>query len=174
MYRPLFANQLFANLLLASLAIVLSACATNADKPTPLQLTIAVANDANPDETGRPSPVVLGVFDLAQAERFRDADYLALLSAPQKKLRSDLLDQHRLPAIAPGSQRTLALKLDAKANFIGVVAELAQFSDTKARLAIPLKPGRATTLKLIVGAHGITKDDSTPSRISTRDRFNDD
>jgi predicted component of type VI protein secretion system len=68
----------------------------------------------------------------------------------------------------------LALNIDGKANYIGVVAELAQFSDKMTRVAIPLKPGHATTLKLTVDAHGITKDDETKAHVSIHNRFNDD
>jgi len=169
MYRPAFAKLVFA-----SLAIVLASCATTGNRPIPLQITIAVANDANPDEAGRPSPVVVDIFDLARTERFRDADYLALLSAPERKLRGDVLDQHRLTAIAPGSQRVLTLTADAKTEFIGVIAELVQYSDTKTRLALPLKPGNATTLKLIVNANGIKNSDETRPSFLPRDRFNED
>jgi len=167
-------QSFFTNLTLASIVTILAGCATTSDTSTPLQLSITVANDANPDEAGRPSPIVLDIFDLARTERFRDADYLALLSAPQKKLRSDMLDRHRLAAVAPGSQRVLTLAVDPKATYIGVVAELVQFADVKTRLALPLDPGHATTLKLIVNADGIVKSNEAPPRVSLHNRFNDD
>jgi len=168
MYRAFFIK-----LVLASLFIILAGCAATGDRPTPLQLTIAVANDANPDEAGRPSPIVMDIFDLARTERFHDTDYLELLSAPQKKLHGDMLDRHRLTAIAPGSRRLLTLTVDPKATYIGVVAELVQFADAKTRLALPLKPGHATTLKLIVNANGIVKNNEAPPQVSLHDRFND-
>jgi type VI secretion system protein VasD len=176
MYRRLLTALVIAFVIAPVTAAVLAAsgCATTADRPTQLKLTIVIAADANPDDTGRPSPVVLGVFDLVRPERFRNADYLGLLSAPEKNLRSDLIDTHRTKAIAPGSQQELTLTLDAQTRHVGIVAELLQFSRAKTRISIPLDQLRATELKLTVDADGVAISDAKKTSSTISSRFNDD
>jgi len=167
-------HRRFLTVLIIAAVISVSGCASTTDRATQLKLTIVVAADANPDDTGRPSPVVLGVFDLVRPERFRNADYLDLLSAPEKNLRSDLIDTHRTKAIAPGSQQALTLTLDAQTRHIGIVAELLQFSSAKTRIAIPLNRQRATELKLVVDADGVAINDVSKASSTISGRFNDD
>jgi type VI secretion system protein VasD len=165
MYRLLQLLCLFA---------LLSSCATTHKLTEPLQLNIAVAANANPDDRGRPSPVVVNIFDLNKPQRFRNADYLALLATPRKILRGDMLGVHRINAIAPGSERTLQLAVDAQANHIGIVAELVDFSSVDARATLALQSHRSNALNLSINANGITvtPDGNTESRLFSR--FNDD
>lgn len=165
MYRLLHLLGLFA---------LLSGCATTHDPTKPLQLNIAVAANANPDESGRPSPVVVNIFDLKKPQRFRNADYLALLATPRKILRGDMLGIHRINAIAPGSERTLQLALDAQTRHVGIVAELVEFSSVDARATFALQARRTHALTLNISANGITVTSDDGAESSTFSRFNDD
>lgn len=159
---------------LLCLFTLLSSCATTRDPTQPLQLNIAVAANANPDDSGRPSPVVVSIFDLKKPQRFRNADYLALLATPRKILRGDMLGVHRINAIAPGSERTLQLALDAQTRHIGIVAELVDFSGVDARATLVLQSRRAHALNLNISANGIAIGPDDDAEGSMFSRFNDD
>lgn len=152
----------------------MAGCATTPGHPTPLRLDIEVAEDANPDDGGRPSPVVLSIFDLAMPERFSRSNYLTLLSAPEKCLRGDLLGSHRTNAIAPGTQRTIELTAEPSARHVGIIAELVQFPDAKTRVDVPLRPNRLNRVKLRIDSAGIRLRNDDRPRLVTQGRFNDD
>jgi type VI secretion system protein VasD len=156
------------------LVALLCSCASAPDRPVPLRLNIAVAANANPDDSGRPSPVVISIFDLARQNRFRNADYLALLTTPQHALQGDMLASHRVTAIVPGVHRSIELMLDAKTRHIGIVAEVVSFSGTSARATVELKPGQAQELNLEIAASGITVVADKLHEPGTFSRFNDD
>jgi type VI secretion system protein VasD len=137
-----------------------------------LELEISVSADANPDDAGRPSPVVLSVFDLLQTHSFRRAAYLDLLRNPQKLLKENLLGQQRTTAIAPGQHRTLTLMLEPQALHAGIVAELVQFAAVKTRTTAALKPAAKNRLQLVVNARGIALQQA--DKPTAYQRFNDD
>lgn len=138
------------------LCFFLTACST-LSHPTPqLELTIAIAADANPDVRGRPSPVVLHLLQLGNDRRFGVADYLALLRDPDAELRQTLVTTQRIEPIAPGDTRRLAIDIDRDARFIGVIAELAQFDAAQTRAAIPCEIAqRAGRLQVTVDDAGV-------------------
>ena len=49
---------------ICSLAIALGACGGGAPKATPTRASLVVAGDVNPDSSGRPSPVVVRLYQL--------------------------------------------------------------------------------------------------------------
>lgn len=154
--------------------IAAAGCATAPDRAVPLQLDIEVAADANPDDRGRPSPVVLSIFELVQPERFNRCTYLSLLATPHKCLHEDLLGTHRTLAVAPGTQRIIELAAAPGSRHIGVVAEFVQFADAKNRINAPLSPTRSNRVKLRIDSRGIVMRSGDPPRQAIHSRFNDD
>ena len=72
-------NSLKALLLLLLTMIFLSGCqAVYATFPPSTKLHFRVAADINPDAEGRPSPVIIKVYELASKTVFENQDFFAL------------------------------------------------------------------------------------------------
>ena len=54
-----------------------------------MRLTLAATADSNPDATGRPSPVVVRVYQLKTDVAFKGAEFFALFDDDMKVLGPD-------------------------------------------------------------------------------------
>ena len=102
----------------------LAACASSPPpppKPTIAHATIDVQADVNPDARGRPSPVVLRLYELKAYGAFRDADFFALFDRDQQTLGADLVAKEEF-RLEPRDKRQFDRKLQSETRYLGVVA----------------------------------------------------
>ncbi len=118
---------MFAVLWLAALG-ALSGCAAKPVKPEPLRAQFVVSAEANPDASGRPSPIVVRLFQLSEEGEFASADFFEVYDKEQEVLGSSLLSREEY-VLAPGETRNVEVALDAQARYLGV---LAAFRDIRA------------------------------------------
>jgi type VI secretion system protein VasD len=133
---------------LAPLAAVLAlaarfalAAADPAAVPTALELTVVGAPTLNPNAEGRPSPVVVRIYDLAAVHAFEAADFAALFEHPDNVLQADLLTQEEF-VVRPGEIQQHNRNLEAHVQALGVVAAFRDLGQAVWHLAVPVKPGR--------------------------------
>jgi type VI secretion system protein VasD len=111
-------------MLLAGVVLAISGCGGKEPPPPPpppgiVDLDIAAAPDVNPDLSGRPSPVTVTVYQLAERGALDRADFFQLskpetLAADQRG-REDVL-------LSPGEQKKLTAPLKEGARYIAIVA----------------------------------------------------
>src|SRR5687767_3676763 len=92
----------------AVLAITSCASAPKPPKPARTRLTVAAAPDSNPDANGRPSPVVVRVYQLKADTAFKGADFFALFDDEMKVLGPELIGRSEY-TLAPSERRTMEL-----------------------------------------------------------------
>jgi type VI secretion system protein VasD len=90
-------------------------------KPARTRLTLAASADSNPDASGRPSPVVVRVYQLKTDGAFTGAEFFALFDDDMKVLGPDLVGRNEY-VLAPSERRTMELDVSADAQFVGVIA----------------------------------------------------
>ncbi len=112
-------------------------------------LQIEVGADVNPDLSGRPSPVVLRVFVLADAVTFDKASLDELSGKPQDVLAAALLSEQRL-LVRPGERKTLTLVASPTARHVGVTAEFADALGSGWRARLPVDPAAPPRNGLVV------------------------
>ncbi len=61
--------------------------------PPRLRPTLVVAQDVNPDRAGRPSPIVVRIYQLKEEGAFNNADYFALMDKEQETLGASLVSR---------------------------------------------------------------------------------
>jgi type VI secretion system protein VasD len=101
--------------------------------------------------SGRPSPVVIRVYQLKSDGAFAGAEFFALFDDDRKVLGAELLNREEYE-LAPGEQRTLELIGPPEAHFIGTVAAFQGIRGATWRALIPVdnKPGRPATSLTVV------------------------
>ena len=82
---------------------------------------ISASADLNPDYRGRPSPVVLILFQLGAADAFRNADFFSLYDPSAAVLGGDLIDRSQM-MLQPGEMRPFEAEFSEDARYIGVIA----------------------------------------------------
>jgi type VI secretion system protein VasD len=108
--------------LLAIVACVaLAACAGAPPKPAKAQLSISASTAVNPDADGRPSPVVVRLYQLKDDAAFGGADFFAIFDKEEATLAASLLSREEF-VLAPGDARMVELQVSPEARFLGVAA----------------------------------------------------
>jgi type VI secretion system protein VasD len=99
-------------------------------------MTIAANADVNPDAGGRPSPVVVRVYQLKADAAFRDADFFVLYKDEQKALGPELITRDEF-ILAPTESRTLDVTLSPDARFVGAIAAFRDIRNAEWRSIVP-------------------------------------
>ena len=141
--------------LILFVCLTLAACGGGAPKPEGLVVKVTATEDVNPDLQGRPSPIVLNVFELSSAESFNSLDYLGLTSNSGMALGADRLNGTQT-VIAPGGFTALELQLDARTSAIGLVAGYRDIDNATWRRAVSIVPGETAEINVQLGQFQMT------------------
>jgi type VI secretion system protein VasD len=125
--------------------VVMIACASSPPKPARTRLTVAATADTNPDANGRPSPVVVRVYQLKADTAFNAAEFFALFDDEMKVLGPDLIGRNEY-TVAPSERRTLEMDVSADAKFVGIIAAYRDIRNAQWRTIVqaPLKKDDVT------------------------------
>lgn len=138
-------------LLLGLILPALMACVTPPPPPpTRVQLTVEASPEANPDPAGRPSPVVVRVYELTGSSSFEEGDFFQLFEQPEATLGSDLRDISDL-VIAPGGRETLAKELSPDTRYIGILANFRDIDQAQWREGFVVPANQTTPVTVRVG-----------------------
>ena len=130
---------LIIGILVATTMVLLSSCG-GAPKREKIGLQVSATADVNPDQQGRPSPVMLHVLELNSEEQFNRLDYMSLTQSSGAALGPDLLGKTNL-VFSPGDSRQLPLELNPQTTFIGLVAGYRDMDNANWRTSIPVTQG---------------------------------
>jgi type VI secretion system protein VasD len=121
------------------------------EPPRPVNVTIDVKATAavNPDADGRPSPLAVRVFQLADSAAFMKTDLNDLWSSEATVLAAALVSRQEF-MLAPGAGAMGSMTLDPKTRYVGVAAAFRDFRNATWRTVEPLSqpPGATTDLVL--------------------------
>lgn len=90
-------------------------------KPTEAHAQLIVSSDANPDSTGRASPIVVRLFQLRNDGEFATADFFALYDKEKETLGASYISREEY-VLNPGETRALEVAVNPEARFIGALA----------------------------------------------------
>ena len=129
----------------ACLPLLLSGCSSGLgaltgprqELPVPLEITIMAAENANPAINGRPSPVIVTLFELSATSNFLSTDFFSLHSPGGASLANELvgMEQHSL---LPGEIRVVHRKAGLRSRFLGATAGFRDLENSVWRTSIPL------------------------------------
>jgi type VI secretion system protein VasD len=139
-------------LLTTFLFALLAACAGAPPKPDKAKAIVSAGADVNPDSTGRPSPVVVRIYQLKEDVAFRNADFFALYDKEAQTLGADLLAREEF-VLAPGDSRKVEFAVQHDTRFIGVAAAFRDIRNARWR-AIAAAPKKGLTD--VIGKDAIT------------------
>ena len=132
----------FLHLAPGLLAALMMGCASHASKeardaPTVLSAT----GDVNPDVNGRPSPIVVRVFQLRGAAEFTKADFFTLYGHEKEALGASLVGLEEF-VLRPGEKRDTRLAMAADTRYVAVIAAFRDINTTQWR-SLQLRPHRS-------------------------------
>lgn len=136
-------NFLFAALTL--LVLVLAGCASNSAKRSILAMEVRATSQANPDSTGRPSPVIVYVLSLRSIDRFHTVEINEVLDGPANVLAADLVSFRQL-TVLPGEVKVAELDMTDDTRFVAVVGGIQNFQQLRWKDSVEISNGKISTL----------------------------
>ena len=127
---------------LALAALLSSSCASHGSNDrVETRTLLSASNDTNPDINGRPSPVVLRVFQLRGDSEFGRADFFALSLHEKDVLGASLIGVEEFE-LRPGEHLETRIPLSRDARYVGAIAEFRDINGAQWR-ALRARPSRS-------------------------------
>jgi type VI secretion system protein VasD len=123
--------------------------------PPLLRGAITAGTASNPDARGRPSPVVVRVYELRSVGAFGNADFFSLFEKEQETLAGELIGREEF-ILKPGEKRAYQRQLQPDTKFIGVVAAFRDLENARWRQSAPVPSARRPRLTIGVEALAVT------------------
>ena len=114
-------NRLTVGFGVVAITLILSACAAKPPEDVTVKGSVEAVDTINPDAAGRPSPLLVKVFQLGATDKFEAADFFALSESAEAALGGDLLGVESF-LLAPGDSKPYEGEFDPGTRFIGVIA----------------------------------------------------
>lgn len=131
---------------------------------TKLDLTLAASDEVNPDLHGRPSPVVVQLFELKHPVAFENADFFTLYGHAEQALPKDWVSSEELE-LRPGEQVALKLRSEPQSRYVGIIAAYRDLPHVQWRWVLPLAPQQVTRARLVLDQAGIRAGDPLVSAL---------
>jgi type VI secretion system protein VasD len=123
--------------------------------PPLLQGSIKADPTTNPDLHGRPSPIVVRVYELKSLGAFDTADFFSLFDKESETLGSELVGREEYD-LRPAEIRPYKRQLQPDTKFIGVVAAFRDLENSRWRQSAPVPAKRDVTLTVGIEARAVT------------------
>ena len=125
---------------LAAGLLALGGCAKTVKPPDPVRIegSVTATADINPDRSGRPSPVVLRIYQLRRADAFRQSDFFAIFDNETATLADALISRQDM-TVRPGTSQEFPVAVDPAAQYIGVLAAFQDFIGAQWRTTVELQ-----------------------------------
>jgi type VI secretion system protein VasD len=122
--------------------------------PPLLRGAIKVEPNVNPDRAGRPSPIVVRIYELKAIAAFNGADFFALFDKEQETLSGELVGREEFQ-LQPGESREYRRQLQPETKFIGVVGAFRDLEQARWRQAVPVPSKRSPTITIGLQARAV-------------------
>ncbi|MFV2089709.1 MAG: type VI secretion system lipoprotein TssJ [Pseudomonadales bacterium] len=127
------------SLVLLLSAVVLTGCGSGGGAPPVIEVgtDVEVAAALNPDPSGRPSPMVLVIYQLKSADDFRNKDFFSVFDPKGIALGTDLLHREQI-TLQPGVNQSLESEFDVQTEYVGVLGAFSDIENSRWRAVIEL------------------------------------
>lgn len=124
-------------------------------KPKVLTINVLAAASLNPSTSGRPSPVVVRIYELKAAAPFEPADFVSLFDKDQATLGGDVIARDEF-VLGPGESLAIKRDLSADSKFIAIMASFRDLERAKWRAVVPLIAGEDNALSVRLDASTVS------------------
>ncbi|KYZ09196.1 type VI secretion protein VasD [Vibrio parahaemolyticus] len=98
-------------------------------------LEITANHNINPDSNGRPSPVVVYVFELTSNTLFESQGFFSIYEEHEKVLGPDLVNKYEI-SLTPGQKEIYQASMSPKTEYLGIVAAFRDIENSNWRQVI--------------------------------------
>ena len=122
---------------IAGMMVLLSACASGPPEDIVLKGSMNAVETVNPDVQGRPSPLVIKIYQLKAKDKFELAGFFELFDQADATLGADMLGVEDV-MMTPGEIRSYEGVVNPNTRFIGVVGAYRDINQAQWRAVVPM------------------------------------
>lgn len=139
-----------------AMTLLLAGCTTLSpfSTMTKLNLALTASDRLNPDIHGRPSPVVVRLFELRHPVAFENSDFFSLYERARETLAPDLVSSEELE-LRPGETVELRLGLSGDSRYVGILAAYRDLPQVRWRYTLPVAATQLTEANLTLDQDGL-------------------
>ncbi|HHF3072580.1 type VI secretion system lipoprotein TssJ [Vibrio diabolicus] len=112
-------------------------------------LEITANHNINPDSNGRPSPVVVYVFELTSNTLFESQDFFSIYEESEKVLGPDLVNKYEI-SLTPGQKETYQASMSPKTEYLGIVVAFRDIENSNWRQVIEVDKTGYNTYQILL------------------------
>ncbi|CAN7237468.1 type VI secretion system lipoprotein TssJ [Pseudomonas brassicacearum] len=161
--------HVFKTLAALAMTLLLGGCTTLSpfSTMTKLTLTLTASDQLNPDLNGRPSPVVVRLFELRHPVAFENSDFFSLYERARETLAPDLISSEELE-LRPGETVELRLGITGNGRYVGILAAYRDLPHARWRYTLPVAATQLTEANLILDQDGIANTLERQTKVDDR------
>lgn len=157
---PVSVNAWLRWIVYGLLALVIATMAACASAPVPektlVAVSIAAVTNLNPTPDGRPSPLLLRIYQLRDTAKFNSSGFFALYENDDQTLGGELAGREEL-VVQPGQSVNINLGEVAQGvRYIGVFAAYRDLGQAVWRKSIDIPRGQSTKIAVSLSVNGLT------------------
>jgi len=146
-----FVPLVLTALLLGACSVPIPRALTPEPDPTVVELAVQAGDEINPDGGGRPSPVVVRIYELKDTGSFNSADFFTLFEDEQGTLGGDLVARDEI-ILAPGERHEATRAIADDTNHLAVMAAFRDIDRARWRTSVPVPRHRTTPVTVTIDA----------------------
>lgn len=124
-----------------------------APDPTLVNLTVVASKNINPNSSGRPSPIILNVYQLGNYQKFLSVGFFDLYESEGQVLGKDMLSSEEL-MLDPGDSLVNLIAAEDDARYVGVTGTFIDINDASWRGVVDISPNKTNDVIVrIEGRH---------------------
>ena len=137
-----------------SLMVVLNGCQFLMSDLTKVDLRLVAGGDLNPDDSGRPSPLVIRLIELKSVAGFENAEFFSLYSHEGETLGADLISSEEIE-LKPGDVQDIKFALKPESKYIAILAAYRQLDKSSWRMVLPVQLKSKNNMTVLFGRQGV-------------------
>ncbi len=124
------------------------------EEPPWIEARIEASSDLNPDRQGRPSPLVVRLYELKSTSSFKDSDFFSLYEHDVSVLGEDMVAKEEFQFV-PGETQRLTRELQPETRFIGLLAAYRKLESARWRATLKTPRDQTTEVTIRLEAREI-------------------
>lgn len=147
-------QRLFQPLVLLCFAVFLTSCGVKEyilPSTAYYAMDITAAPELNPNKDGRPSPLVIRLYELKSLDEFNNGDFFAIYDNEAKTIGKTMLSKEEIE-MKPGEKRHIDRTANPQARYLGVIAAYRDLDNAQWRAVVALPQKSHSKFNLYLGS----------------------
>ena len=146
--------RLLSSAFLLWLIVALPGCQFLMSDLTKVDLRLVAGGDLNPDDSGRPSPLVIRLLGLKNVAGFENAEFFSLYNHEGETLGADLISSEEIE-LKPGDVQDVKFALKPDTRYVAILAAYRQLDESSWRMVLPVQLKSKNDMTVLFGRQGV-------------------